>query len=131
MIDGVEHVSNLVVRYTILETLYLETLKVTKPALCNQLEGSVVKLYATILSYLSNARRYYVKNTASECSSCCKYWKLMLNRGLILSVERMAGAIVNTAESSVKSFLKKIETAQVDAEACLRIIDAERRLENN
>ena len=66
MIDGVEHVSNLITRYTILETIYLDILTSAKPAAHDQLQSSLTKLYAAILAYLAKARRYYDKSTAGE-----------------------------------------------------------------
>ena len=66
MIDGVEHVSNLITRYTILESIYLGTLSNIKPATHDQLQSSLTKLYVAILAYLTKARRYYDKSTVGE-----------------------------------------------------------------
>ena len=66
MIDGVEHVSNLITRYTILETIYLDTLTEAKTAVRDQLQSSLTKLYAAILAYLAKARRYYDRSTVGE-----------------------------------------------------------------
>ena len=63
MADGVQHVSNLITRYAILEKLYLQANTVAMAK--DQLSQSIVKLYTTILKYLSKARRYYDRNTAS------------------------------------------------------------------
>ena len=61
MVEGVEHVSNLITRYTILKSIYLDTLTRAKPATHDPLQASITKLYASILTYLTKARRYYEK----------------------------------------------------------------------
>jgi hypothetical protein len=63
MIEGVEHVSNLITRYTILEAIYVDTLREARTAAYEQLQSALTKLYATILTYLTKASRYYDKNT--------------------------------------------------------------------
>lgn len=37
----------------------------------------------------------------------------------------MAAAVIQTSESSVDSYLKRIDGAQVDVDACIRLIEAE------
>ncbi|KAF4630251.1 hypothetical protein G7Y89_g7884 [Cudoniella acicularis] len=106
MIDGVEHVSNLIVRYTILEALYLPPLEIPvqlQSSPRSQLEASIIKLFAAILIYLAKARGYYDQNTA----------------------KRMASAIINLTESTIELSLKKIETALADVDACVRMMDAQ------
>ena len=66
MIDGVEHVSNLTTRYTILEAIYLDISTHEKPAAQDQLQASITKLYVAILAYLAKARRYYHRRTAGK-----------------------------------------------------------------
>jgi hypothetical protein len=56
MIDGLELVSNTIVRYTIVEGLYQESLKDIKPAFRDLFESLLVKVYTAILSYLAKAR---------------------------------------------------------------------------
>jgi hypothetical protein len=38
----------------------------------------------------------------------------------------MASAVVTTTESSVDKYIKKIQVAQTDVDACLRLIDTKR-----
>jgi hypothetical protein len=64
MLEGMELVSNLITRYAIFEGLYLQTTSAAK----DQLSQSMVKLYAAVLKYLSNARCYYDRNTARSFS---------------------------------------------------------------
>lgn len=64
MIDGVEHVSNLITRYTIVETVFLGILPQAKAAAI--FRSSLIKLYATILTYLAAANRYYDKSTVGK-----------------------------------------------------------------
>jgi len=79
-VDGVEHVSNLIVRHTIIEAMYEDILKRNSVvALHQQFEVSLVKLYASILCYLGNARQYYDKSTASEYHYCKKDLRLSRN----------------------------------------------------
>ena len=68
MVEGIEHVSNLITRYTIFESLYLRTSATA--AADDQLRQSLVKLYSAVLEYLAKAARYYNRNTASafQCS---------------------------------------------------------------
>ena len=65
MVEGMELVSRLITRYAIFESLYLKTTVGAAAAAKGQLTEALLKLYATILSYLSKARRYYDRSTAS------------------------------------------------------------------
>ena len=67
MVEGVEHVSNLITRYAIIEKLYLRT-NATEAA-DDQLKQAIVKLYSAVLEYLSKAARYYNRNTAGAFKS--------------------------------------------------------------
>lgn len=59
MAEGLERVSNLVVRSRIFEIVYLTEASAAK----SHLEEALVRLYVAILTYLANARRYYEKRT--------------------------------------------------------------------
>lgn len=104
MVDGVEHISNLITRYHVLEAIYLKPVVGGDSKPHEQFEASLVKLYVAIMLYLVKARRFFEKST----------------------FRRMAGAVVHTTESSVESFLAKIEEAQADVNHCLSLLDAER-----
>jgi len=62
MAEGLEHVSNLITRYDIFENLYLHV----GSAVEDQLPDAIVRLYTTILTYLSKASRYYNLNTSGS-----------------------------------------------------------------
>jgi hypothetical protein len=59
MAEGVELVSNLITRYTIVEKLYLQRPSAAK----DQLTQAILRLYSTVLIYLSKAKSYYQRNT--------------------------------------------------------------------
>jgi hypothetical protein len=62
MAEGVEFVSNLITRYTIVEQLYLQ-----KPSAAKyQLTQAILRLYSTVLIYLSKAKSYYQRNIFSS-----------------------------------------------------------------
>lgn len=62
MLEGIESVSRIVVRYTELETkVLLRTSSLTK-----ELAGALVKLYGSALKFLALASRYYGKGTLSK-----------------------------------------------------------------
>ncbi len=64
VLEGVEKISNLLVRYEIHERLYLgANREATK-----HLEGLLVGLYVLVLSFLAKAKRFYTKSSASKCS---------------------------------------------------------------
>jgi hypothetical protein len=62
MAEGVELVSNLITRYTIVEKLYLEKPSAAK----DQLTQAILRLYSAVLMYLSKAKSYYQRNTFGE-----------------------------------------------------------------
>jgi hypothetical protein len=63
-------VSSLITRYAIFEGLYLRPTVAVAAAVKEQLSRSIVELYASVLKYLSKARRYYDRSTlrTSLCS---------------------------------------------------------------
>jgi hypothetical protein len=54
-------ISNLISRYAIIEDLYLRE----SSEAGDLLEEAITKLYAAVLVYLAEAKRYYEQNTAS------------------------------------------------------------------
>lgn len=64
--EGMEYVSKLITRYVIFEKLYQripgESAAELEPK--ERLSEALCKLYASILRYLSKAKRYYTRNTA-------------------------------------------------------------------
>jgi hypothetical protein len=65
MAEGVEVISSLITRYSIVEMLYLHEDSPAK----DQLADSIVMVYAAILRFLSNARRYYSRRTGGKLPS--------------------------------------------------------------
>ena len=61
--DGIEFVTRLIVRYCIIERLYLgQGLEVTA-----ELADAITRLYAAVLVYLAAAKRYFQGNLACTC----------------------------------------------------------------
>jgi hypothetical protein len=52
MLEGLERISSLITRYTMIERRYLQ-------GASGELTDAVVKLYVAVLTYLSKARRYF------------------------------------------------------------------------
>jgi hypothetical protein len=74
MCEGVESISNVVPRCAIVELRYLGRNVALTSTVENQLQTSLVRLYSTVLTFLSQARQYYSQNTAGtsvaeNCSS--------------------------------------------------------------
>ena len=92
----------------------------------DQLSQSLVKVYAAILQYLSKAKRYYDRNTASAfiyiffaSKYCVMNWSYI--------VERTVMAMLQTAESNVKEYLDKISVEEANVDSCIRLMEAEGR----
>ncbi|KAF8850217.1 hypothetical protein BDZ45DRAFT_205985 [Acephala macrosclerotiorum] len=91
MVDGVEHISNLITRYHVLEAIYLKPVAGGDSKPREQFEASLVKLYAAIMLYLVKARRFFEKST----------------------VRRMAGAVVQSPPLSSRDLLFYHQKLQV------------------
>jgi hypothetical protein len=62
VVEGIARIAELICRYFVAEALYLHgTSKAIK-----DLEKVTVKLYASILGYLSKAKQYFEQGTASQ-----------------------------------------------------------------
>lgn len=59
--EGLAQIAGLICRYAIIEALYLQR----ESQASKQLEGAVVRLYASVLGYLSRAKQYLQQKTAS------------------------------------------------------------------
>ena len=57
--EGVEYISNLITRYTIIETLYMTPYRTPDFLASQQLKNSVVSLYAAVLKYFSDSSKFY------------------------------------------------------------------------
>ena len=63
VLEGVEIISNLLVRYDIYTTLYLGD----KAKTTDEMRRCMVELYISVLSFLAKARRFYERTNASKC----------------------------------------------------------------
>ncbi|KAI0162899.1 hypothetical protein BJ166DRAFT_280797 [Pestalotiopsis sp. NC0098] len=97
--DGLEMTTNLINRYKIFEELYLR--EVSKAS--NLLKQAITKLYASVLTFLAQAKRYYSQNTA----------------------KRMAKSALQIADLDVKKMMEDIRSQQTAADEFARLIDAE------
>jgi len=64
IVENLEAVSHLITRYAILEELYLQR----NSAARDKLEDMVVRLYAEILTFLGNAKKYFHSSAKSKKS---------------------------------------------------------------
>lgn len=108
-IEGLEYISQLVRRYTEIEHIYLQE---EEPALRNDLDNAIMKLYRQVLEYQARA--------------ACQF-----NRNTIFQIARnIVGA------DSWESILDNIKTSEVACDGLKEVIDAKdqrvrtRRLEN-
>ena len=62
VLEGIEQITNLLSRYTLIEEIYLQQ----SSKAVDLLEQAVIKLYAHVLTYLAQAKRYYNENTGSK-----------------------------------------------------------------
>jgi hypothetical protein len=63
VIEGLAWIAELICRYAVIEALYIQSASRADQGL----ERAVVKLYASILGYLSRANQYFEQGTASQC----------------------------------------------------------------
>ena len=59
MLEGLEHVSDLIARFAWVETLYLHASTPKRV----QLQKALVGLYVKVLKFLAHPRRYYAQHT--------------------------------------------------------------------
>jgi hypothetical protein len=64
VIEGLAWIVELICRYAVTEALYMQSASKADQGL----EKAVVKLYASILGYLSKAKQYFEQGTASQCT---------------------------------------------------------------
>ncbi|KAI9654256.1 MAG: hypothetical protein M1829_000950 [Trizodia sp. TS-e1964] len=100
MVEGMESVSKVITKYAITEKLYLQQ---RSNSIETEFKQSLVKLYTSVLVYLSSAKRYYSQNSAV----------------------RIAKSVISTKESSVKKYLSKISGEGANADKYTRLISRE------
>ena len=73
ILEGIEFISNLMVRYDIYTTLYLRDTDIAadEAKATSEMRRCMVELHISVLSFLAKARRYYTGSKASECHF---YW---------------------------------------------------------
>ena len=72
--EGLEQISTVIARCAMVEGLYLH---INLP-MVGQLIDCLVGLYATILNFLSGARRYYSRNTGGLASTPLLFHKMLI-----------------------------------------------------
>ncbi|OJJ06515.1 hypothetical protein ASPVEDRAFT_327326 [Aspergillus versicolor CBS 583.65] len=98
VVEAAERISRMTSRYRIIEKLYLRRASEAT----GQLEQALVTLYATTLTYLAKAKRYFEENTALR----------ILHSGLL-------------AKSDLHDLLNKLESHEKEADRCTLLVEAE------
>lgn len=93
--EGLELVFNLIARYEILERMFFSK----QSGVQKELSGSIVKLYAAILLYLSEAHRYYGRSTPGK----------------------IAFRIRRPAKSTVQDFDDKIKSTEAEVDHYIQL----------
>ena len=119
MAEGLEQVSRSITGCCIIEQLYL---KQTSTANEN-LQDSLVKLYAAILEYLASAIKYYSRGTVGKVS----YQGLNYLANLRFHLERLGRSVLQTSDNACEENLRKIASEQSQVHYWRQIIDGERQ----
>ena len=98
MSEGLEKVSFLLLRYDLVERIYVP--KATRVK--DLLKDSIIKLYASILLYIVKAHKYYSQSTAQ------KFGKSFIE-----------------GRSRVQKLLDQVSTMEADVDSIRRDVDAE------
>ena len=102
MTEGMELISNLITRCTLLENLYLKSsVLAVHITVHTHLTQAMCKLYAAVLEYLSQARRYYTRHT----------------------IERMAKAMVQPSDTALDKHIGKILKSKSDVDECVHLAE--------
>ncbi|KAF2235084.1 hypothetical protein EV356DRAFT_135445 [Viridothelium virens] len=104
VIEGLAQIAQLICRYAVIETLYLQG---TTNAI-EELEKALVWLYASILSYLSKAKQYLEQGTTKRV---------------------LKSAI--SAETQFEPDLSNIRTAQYDVDRCMALVDRSDKIDDH
>ena len=99
MLEGLEHVADVIARYAWVETLYLHA----SSKMRLQLQDSIVKLYIAILEFLAKARRYYSKHT----------------------YQRVLKSLVQVDEQAVQKYIRAIAEKEEKVNNIARLVDAQ------
>ncbi|ETS73751.1 hypothetical protein PFICI_14697 [Pestalotiopsis fici W106-1] len=118
--DGLEMITNLISRYKIFEELYLrEVSKATE-----LLKQAIIKLYASVLTFLAQAKRYYSQNTAS------KLWRAISLQPLstLRSVDDKLGNLLvegKAHQTELRKALDDLRLTQIHGHLSTLLQDAE------
>ena len=99
MAEGLEKAAEHITLGCLYEQLYLSR----QSAARSELEISLIRMYATTLSYLAKARHYYSKGT----------------------IRRIGGSLIDTPDSLIEQSLSRISEASLQVDRLARLIDAE------
>jgi hypothetical protein len=119
--EGIEMITNIIARYGIFEELYLqETSKAS-----DLLGQSIIKLYASVLTYLAQVKRYYAQNTASmsriiyprpsRTSLDANFWY----------IGRIMNSVLQITDHDVEKLTEDIRGEQDVIDDLARMVDAE------
>jgi hypothetical protein len=114
MTEGLEAVTNLIVRCKVLEMLYLGKAS----AIEGELSKAIVKLYTAILVFLSKAAKYYEQNTISKDILLRKHVRADLH------AERVGKSVLKSPEAGVEQYLDAINKAQKDVDTYTNLVAA-------
>jgi hypothetical protein len=104
MAEGLEKVSFLLLRYEMVERIYLQ--KSTRAK--DMLRASIVKLYAAVLLYIAKALKYYSQ-----------------------SIAKKLGKSIIEGRTRVQSILDQVSTVESEVDSVRRDIDAECRCQSS
>jgi len=113
VVEDLARIAEVICRFALVEDIYLQgTSKVVE-----ELERAVVKLYASILGYLSKAKRYLEQGTIST---------YMLLTAISVRTNRFLERTINSAvltETDLGSGLNEIQTAENDVDRCMALVN--------
>ncbi len=99
MMEGLEHVADVIARYAWIETLYLHA----SSKMRKQLQGAILGLYLAVLEFLAKARCYYSKRT----------------------YQRILKSLVPFEEQAVQNYLRTISEEEEKVNEIARLIDSQ------
>lgn len=99
MIEGLETTANLIARYSLFETLYLQH----QSTATNRLTRSLIMVYASILTFLGKALHYYDQSAA----------------------KRFAKSLVKVSDTTLNELLHNVRTLQAEVEWDSQLVVAE------
>ena len=119
MLEGLEHVADLIARFAWVESVYLDTFTPQR----TQLQDALINLYVAVLKFLAKARHHYIKHTHGSAPN------------LVLSSrdnadpwpERILTSLVRTKDEIVERYMQKIDAGENLVCRIAQLIDGERK----